>query len=360
MRKVFYGLLVGAIILTGCGKKVEEKVKTVEAKKVISVIADKRVITDTYEGDAVATPKNKIDHLSDSEGNVVKIYKQNGDKVEKGELIVTLRDSKVESNYFSAKASFDSAKASLDVTSNNFKKYQKLYERQLVSESEYLDYKNRYTDAEGNFLAKKATFVDAEDKFKKLTRVAETKGVVGNLFLKEGNEVKNKDRLFTVIDETEMEISLDFPGKWFSKIKLGAEATIKVSDLENKEFKGYIKEINPVADSETKKFKIKVAVPNIESMSNGDLIKDGMYVKASIPAGEREVLTVPQQAIVVRSLQNYVFLVKEGESKRVEVTPGTIESPFVEITSENLKLGDRVIVEGIFGLLDGDKIEEIQ
>lgn len=360
MKKVFYGLLVGAMVLTGCGKKQEEEVKVAEPKRIVAAEVNKRVVTDIYEGDATATPKNRIDHLSDSEGTVIKLHKQNGDRVQKGDLVITLRDSKVESDYLSAKAALESAKTSFDITSNNFKKYQSLYERQLVSESEYLDYKNRKTDAEGNFLSKRANFVDSEDKFKKLTRVSETNGVVGNLFVKEGNEVKSKDRLFTVIDETEMEISLDFPGKWFSKIQLGAEATVKVSDLGDKEFKGYIKEINPIADSETKKFKIKIGVPNIDVTNSGNLMKDGMYVKANVPAGEREVLVVPQQGVFVRSLQNYVFLVSNGEAKRVEVTPGTIAAPFIEISSENVKLGDKIVVEGIFGLLDGDKIQEIQ
>ncbi|MGL5051440.1 MAG: efflux RND transporter periplasmic adaptor subunit [Fusobacteriaceae bacterium] len=360
MKKVFYGLLVGAMVLTGCGKKEVEEVKVVEPKKIVSATVNKRVVTDIYEGDAVATPKTKIDHLSDSEGTVIKLYKQNGDKVQKGELIVTLRDSKVESDYLSAKAAFESAKSSFDITSNNFKKYQNLYERQLVSESEYLDYKNRKTDAEGNYLAKKANLVDAQDKFKKLNRTSETNGIVGNLFLKEGNEVKTKDRLFTIIDETEMEISLDFPGKWFSKIKLGAETTVKVSDLSDKEFKGYIKEINPVADSETKKYKVKLGVPNIDVTNSGNVMKDGMYIKATIPAGEREVLTVPQQGVFVRSLQSYVFLISNGEAKRVEVIPGTIAAPFVEITSEKIKTGDKIVVDGIFGLVDGDKVQEIQ
>lgn len=352
MKKFFYAILMSVLILSGCGKKVEEE-KIVPPKEVVTMEIKTKEIIDQYDGSAVAVSRNKINHIIDTTGTVVQLYKKNGEPVKKGDLVIKLKDSTTKADYFSTKANLESAKSTLSTTINNFKKYQILYDKQLVSETEYLDYKNRYTDAQGLYLAKKAQFEDAKDKFDKLTRVALTDGVVANLFVKVGNDVAKGDLLFTVVDEIEIEVSMDFPGKWFSNINLGGESIVEVSDLGGKIFKSYIKEINPVADPETKKYKVKLGVPNIDSS-----IKDGMYIKATVPAGKRNVLVVPEKAVLVRSLLSYIYVEKNGVAKRVEIISGTINSPMIEISSNEIKEGDKVVVDGLFGLNDGDKIKE--
>ncbi len=356
MKKKILCMVMAAIIFTGCGKEKNEEAN-VQKRPIVSTAATMRVITDKYEADSNAIPKNKIDHSLDSAGTVVKIYKKNGDKVKKGELVIKLKDSKAEGEYYSARASFESAKSTFQTTKNNYNKYIILYNKKLVSETEFLDYKNKFTDAEGNYLSKKAIYLDNKEKNRKLSRTAEIDGVVGNLFLKEGAEVKQGDILFTIIDESEMEVSVDFPGKWFSKLEIGGPAEVIVGDLGNKTVKAYIKEINPVADIETKKYRVKLGINN--DINSKDIIKDGMYVKAVVPAGKREVLTVPQESIVIRNLLSYIFLIKDGAVKRIEVTQGAVQAPYIEILSDVVKNGDKVVVEGLFGLADGDAVEEV-
>lgn len=353
MKKIYWGIMLVVLFITGCGK--EEAPKVVESKKVVTAPVETREIQDVSSADSVAIPKNKVNHVIDTSGTVQKLYKKNGERVNKGDLIITLKDSTVEAEFRSAKASLEASKSSVIAAENNYQKFQRLYNKQLVSEMEYLVYKTKFTDAQGDYLNKKARYEDAKDNYDKLNRVASIDGILGNLFVKEGNEVVKGDMLFTVIDETEMELSSDFPGKWFSTLKVGGDALVYVSDLDGKEFKGYIKEINPIADPSTKKYKVKIGVPNIDGM-----IKDGMYAKSIIPAGKRTTLTVPQKSVVVRSLLSYVYLVQEGQAKRLEIATGTVQEPFIEILTDKVKAGDKVIVDGTFGLADGEKVEEVQ
>lgn len=359
MKKIIYVLLAATVFFTGCGKKEVEETKAVESKKVISTNVIKRELTDKYEADSVATPKEKVNYVAESSGTVVKVNKKNGDKVKKGDVVLEVTDSAVEAGYSSAKAAYQAAKHSYNITKNNYAKYKVLYDKGNASQPEYDSALNSYNDAEGNLLSKKAQFEDAEDKFMKLKRVALTDGIVGNLYQKAGNKIDKGDNLFTVIDESEMEAIVDFPGKWFSKLNLGGEAIVVVPELDNRELKGYIKEINPIADPETKKYKVKIGIPNVEPTSHGVMVKDGMYLKSIIPAGKRDVMVVPEKAVQVRSLLSYIYLIKDGVAKRIEVTPGTVNAPFVEIVSDNVHVGDKVIVDGIFGLNDGEQVEEI-
>lgn len=360
IRKITALVLTLSLFFTGCKKETVEEVKVQEGKKVVTTKITKRELTDRYEADSVAVPKEKVNYIAESSGIVTKINKKNGDKVKAGDIILERTDATVEAEYSSARAAYQSAKETLQTAKNNHDKYKKLYDNGNASEKEYTDIRNRYTDAEGAFLTKKAQLEDAEDRYNKLKRVAKNDGIVGNLFAKMGNKTEKGDILFTVIDETEMEASVDFPGKWFSKLILGGETTVIIPELDNRELKGYIKEINPIADPETKKYKVKIGIPNIDPTSQGAMVKDGMYLKATIPAGKREALMVPEKSVQVRSLLSYIYIVKDGVAKRLEVTPGTVNAPFVEISSESINEGESVIVDGIFGLNDGDKIQEVE
>ncbi|MBC2856551.1 MAG: efflux RND transporter periplasmic adaptor subunit [Cetobacterium sp.] len=352
MKKYLYLVLVAGMAFTACGKKsnTDEKVEIIP-KNVVVESVKLNDISDIYKSDATIVPADKVNHSLDGIGTVKKVYKKNGEAVDKGEVVVVMTDSKTESDYSRAKANLASAKSNLAIATNNYKKHKSLYEKEMVSELEFLDYKNRFIDAEGNHEAKKAEFENAKDKYEKLTRKAETSGVVGNLYLKPGNEVKEKENLFTVVNEQEMEVIVDFPGKWFNRVTIGSPAYVEISDLGKKELKGYIKEINPVATPETRKFPVTIRIPNL----SGNM-KDGMYGKVNIPAGKRETLVVPQEAVFVRDLLSYVFIVEDSKAKRVEVKTGAIEEPMIEITTDNLKPGNEVIVEGLFGLEDGDLI----
>jgi len=136
-----------------------------------------------------------------------------------------------------------------------------------------------------------------------------------------------------------------------SKVKIGDEINVRIDALA-KEYKAKITELNPIADSTTKNFKVKLALDN----PDGE-IKDGMFGNVVIPVGESSVLSVEDEAIVTRDLVNYVFKYEDGKAKQVEVTVGATNLPYTEISSPEIKEGDKIIVKGLFGLQNNDKVE---
>ena len=134
-------------------------------------------------------------------------------------------------------------------------------------------------------------------------------------------------------------------------IKIGDEIKVKIDAL-GKEYMAKITELNPIADSTTKNFKVKLALDN----PDGE-IKDGMFGNVIIPVGESSVLSVEDEAIVTRDLVNYVFKYEDGKAKQVEVTVGATNLPYTEISSPEIKEGDKIIVKGLFGLQNNDTVE---
>ena len=352
MKRAKYLVFILLLILVGCGKKQETKQIEAKVKYVVTQPVQYREMNQVFRSDAILEPHGKVDHKTEKGGTIEKILKKNGDKVNKGDLVMILKDGPTESAYFTAKANYASSKSAMEIAKNNYEKFKKLYSQQLVSYLEYVNYENNYINARGAFEAAQAKFESAKSDYDKLRRKADISGVVGNLFGKVGNKVSASDTLFTVIDDSSMESYVGFPAEWLDQIKVGLGVDITIPDID-KSFKGRIVEINPIAQADTKKFMIKIAVDNKDRA-----IKDGMYSYVLVPAGKTRALSIEDEAVFVRNLLSYVYKIEDGIAKRIEVKQGATNLPYTQISSPDIKEGDRVVVKGVFGLEEGDKVEE--
>ncbi|WP_291258577.1 efflux RND transporter periplasmic adaptor subunit [Fusobacterium sp.] len=352
MKKAKYLVFVLMLMLVGCGKKEEEKVIEKPAKYVVTEPVKTRTMNQVFRTDAILEPKGKIDHQTEKGGIVEKILKKNGDKVKKGELVMVLSDSATESAYFTAKANYASSKSSMEIARNNYEKFKKLYDQELISYLEYINYENNYINAKGAYESAKANYESAKSDYDKLSRRAEINGTVGNLFAKVGKKVAGTDTVFTVINDNQMETYVGFPAEWLDEIKVGMEVQVEVPDID-KTLTGKIVEINPIAEYDTKKFMIKVAVDNKDKS-----IKDGMYSYVTVPAGKTEALSIEDEAIFVRNLVSYVYKIENDKATRIEVKTGATNLPYTQISSKDIKEGDKIVIKGVFGLEEGDKVKE--
>ena len=363
MKKILTILLATSLLLVACGKD-KEKEETKETKQEVVATEEQQVVKSVevsavttremsklFESSAVWEPLAKVDFSTDKGGTVKTIYKRNGEYVKKGEVIVKLSDAQTEADFLQAKANYVSATSNYNIARNNYQKFKTLYDKQLISYLEFSNYQASYTSAQGNLEVAKAAYMNAQNSYSKLVAKAEISGVVGNLFIKEGNDIAAKEVLFTILNDKQMQSYVGITPEAISKVKLGDEINVKIDALA-KEYKAKITELNPIADSTTKNFKVKLALDN----SNGE-IKDGMFGNVIIPVGESSVLSVEDEAIVTRDLVNYVFKYEDGKAKQVEVTVGATNLPYTEISSPEIKEGDKIIVKGLFGLQNNDKVE---
>ena len=262
-----------------------------------------------------------------------------------------MSDANTEAAFLQAKANYQSASANFNIAQNNYQKFKTLYDKQLISYLEFANYEASYASASGNLEVARAAYSSAQDSYSKLIARAEIDGVVGNLFVKEGNEISAKQVLFTVLNDNKMQTYVGVGPEAISKIKMGDKVAVKIDALA-KEFEAKITELNPIADPVTKNFKVKLTLDNTEKE-----IKDGMFGSVVIPVGQSQVLSIEDEAVVTRDLLNYVFKYENGKVKLVEVKVGATNLPYTEISSPEIKEGDKIVVKGIFGLQDNDDVE---
>lgn len=360
MRKLLTILLVTSLLLVACGKNKEAKdtknnaavtETEISAKSVEVAEVTTREMSKLFESSAVWEPLAKVNFSTDKGGTVEKIYKRNGEIVKKGEIIVKLSDAQTEADFLQAKANYQSATSNYNIAKNNYQKFKTLYDKQLISYLEFSNYEATFTSAQGNLEVAKAAYMNAQNSYSKLVARAEINGIIGNLFIKEGNDIAAKETLFTILNDKKMQAYVGVTPEAISKVKIDDEINVKIDALA-REYKAKITELNPIADSTTKNFRVKLTLDNPDGK-----IKDGMFGNVVIPVGESSVLSVEDEAIITRDLVNYVFKYEDGKAKQVEVTLGATNLPFTEISSPEIKERDKIIVKGLFGLQNNDNVE---
>lgn len=351
MKKILGLILATSLFLTACG----DKEKVVEEKKVEKFVAlgevKEREMNRLFESSLTLEPQDKINHSTEKGGTVEKIYKFNGDFVKKGELVVEFSDPATKASYLQANANYLSSKAAFDIARSNYEKFKTLYNKQLISFLEYSQYESAYINAKGSLEVAQANLESAKNDYDKLSRRADTNGVVANLFIKVGNKVEAQETVFTVLNDEQMQAYVGVSADAISKVNRGDTLKVNVAAL-NKDYDAVITEVNPIADATTKNFQVKLSLDNSDKA-----IKDGMYGNVVINVGKVNVLAIEDEAIFVKDLLNYVYKYENGKVKQTLVKTGVTNLPYTEISSSDIKAGDKIVIKGLFGLQDNDEVQ---
>lgn len=286
-------------------------------------------------------------------------------KLYEEELISEQAYISVETAYEQAKAAYDTAKNNLELTlegtdEEDLTSLKANYDRAMATYN--LTKKNvdekvwEYTIArsKASYLSAKAAYETAKESYDDLSVETKIDGVVSGLRLKKYEETSGNQVLFTVVDESSMELISGLTGKELTELDRGAGAEIYVDDLKET-FKGEIVEIDPTADATTNKFNIKVIVDNTDKK-----IKKGMYSKIYFFSKEESALVVTKESIVVKDLYTYVFVNNDGIARRVRVELGIGSDEKQEIITDDINTGDKIVVEGQFFLQDNEMIKEVE
>ena len=138
-------------------------------------------------------------------------------------------------------------------------------------------------------------------------------------------------------------------------VQLGQEATVKLSSLPDREFRGRVTYVYPNVDEKTRTAKVRLEFEN-----PGYFLKPGMFVSAQITAElEPSALLVSDSAILRSGEKNTVFVALPGgkfDPRAVVLGPES-EHDMVEVIG-GLQEGERVVASGQFMLDSESQLRE--
>jgi len=285
-------------------------------------------------------------------GDIEEIYFKNGDRVKKGEVIAKISNADVEASFFEAQGQLLKAKSTYSTEKISFEKYKKLYEKEIISENDYLAIKNRYETAQGDLKIAEGKFLKAKDDYDRLRVISKIDGVITDLFVKKYERVESGKEIVTIVDSSKMEVDIAVSGNDIKYSKLGNKAKIYIEELGISR-DGVISEINLSSDSNSKKYSLRLLVDNGDNK-----ILKGMYAKVNLEQGEVSGIFVPTKAVMIKDLYSYIAIVRDEKATIYRVTPKETIGDMQLIEFEDYKAGDRVVVEGQYLLNNNDKVKE--
>lgn len=154
-------------------------------------------------------------------------------------------------------------------------------------------------------------------------------GIITALPLDIGSRITNSSVVAQVGDLNALKIEGFVPERLLEKLKNNAKVAITMPAYPEITAQGRVTEVSPAIDVYSRTVLIRVSIDEIPPQ-----MKSGMFVQLFIESAEyKDILAVPQQAIVTRGGENYLFVV--SQTKQEALSRG-IRSPNALEESEEL------------------------
>ena len=334
-------IVVVVIVIIAANLKKGGGVK-VEASKVIRGSIEEIV---SAPGEIQAKEERKIN--SEVTAEVVKLLVEEGDWVDKGQVLVKLDSTEQFAAYQRALANVGAQRADLEFKKEQLKRKKELYDKGLISRE---NFENIATEVElaSSILENARTELGrARRSLERTTIRSPIPGTVMDINKEEGEVVvagtinNPGSIILTVSDLEEMEMVADVNESEIPLVSIRDTARITVDAFADTTFVGivYYKASMPKAASVTSavEFEVKISIPHHPGML------PGMSANCEIVTAEKDnVLRIPLQALIAKDKKGGVYKIEEGKTKFIEVKTGITEGMWVEVM-DGLEENDLII-----------------
>lgn len=310
-------------------------------KHVTAIAVNKSTFKHYFDVQGTAESENSIAVSTDMGGIVTKIHVREGDKVNKGETLVQLDNSIIVKN-------IAELKTALDLASKLYEKQARLWKKNIGSEVDYLQSKNRKEQLEGQLAT-------AQAQLNKTRITAPYSGTVDKVFVKVGEMASPGHPAVRVMNLEYIKIEADISENYLGSVESGD--SVKVYFPAIKTYRtGIVKSVGQYIDPANRSFRIYVRISNSDR-----LIKANLLATVSINDYTKEdALIIPTRLIQFSQKGDYIFIQSKNElnqtiGKKVYITKGKTYKGN-SVIEKGLKDHDKVIDEGHRDLADGDKI----
>ena len=345
-RNIILAIPLVALWIVSCNKTSEKEAQEQVKEKIepVKVIAlDNQSIARTVEYTASLQAYEEI-HLSPAApGRIDAINVEVGDRVKQGQVLVQMDRTQLHQ-----------ANIQLKTLETDYRRLDTLRKAGSIALQQYDQIKSQYEIARSN-----VDFLSDNTRLK-----APFSGVISGKYFESGEMFSGspiptigKPAIVSIVQIRRLKVTVPISERYFPLIKKGLEVAV-VSDIyPDRDFKGKVFNIYPTIDPGSRTFSIEVVVDN-----PSEILRPGMFVRVSLDLEKVDAILLP--AIAVLKLQGsndrYLFVAEEDTVRRVFVQIGKRYNDMIEVLSEELKQGDKVVINGQARLLEGMKVKVMQ
>lgn len=291
-------------------------------------------VVDTIHAVGTLRAEQSIIVRPEINGVVTDIRFEEGERVEKGALLFGLEDSIY-------RAELAQAEASLRLSTRNYTRARELFERKVGTGL-------ARDEALSRLEVDRAAVEVAKARLAKTRIHAPFEGVTGLRQVDLGAYVETGQDLVTLDDVDPLKVDFELPERYLRFVSPGQIVEVQLDALPGRTFSGEIVAISPRVSPAGRSLSVRARTPN----PNGEL-RPGLFARVSVVVDQRQsAIVVPEQAIVPRGSDLYVFKVVDGTARLAKVAVGLRAYGQAEIV-EGLEEGDLVVTAGQMKIRDG-------
>ncbi|MES2859639.1 MAG: efflux RND transporter periplasmic adaptor subunit [Pseudomonadota bacterium] len=340
--------LVVLLALAGCkagkgdadGKDAKDAAnKGPESVPVEVAKATRRSIAASYTGTAPLEARGESQVVAKTSGIALRVFVDVGQQVRAGQPLVQMDRDRAILQVAQADAQVRKLEA-------NYRRASQLVEQKMVSVNDVEQLRYDLENARANL-----RLARLEQSYGTVT--APISGVVAARNIKPGNLVQINTPIFTIVDTSRLEATLNAPEREIETLKAGQAVQLSVDALPGKTFEGSIDRVSPVVDSGSGTFRV------ICTFAGGGLLQPGMFGRIRIEYDQRaNALVIPRSALLEDGSAPAAYTIKAGKATRTALKLGYVDGQWVEVR-EGLREGEAVVVAGKASLREGSAVQVI-
>jgi HlyD family secretion protein len=253
----------------------------------------------TVSATGTLSPLTIVDVGTQVSGTIDSVYVDYNDKVKAGQLLAVMDSVLLKAAVVEAQANYDKASADLEEANFNYDLNNKLYEKQLISESDFVPYKINLATQKANLKSAEASLTRAKQNLDYAIIRSPISGTVIEKNVESGQTVAaslSAPTLFEIAqDLSRMEILADVDESDIGLIKDSIPVHFEVQAYSDKTFSGIVRQIRiqPQTISNVVTYTVVVNADNKEG-----LLLPGMTATVDfIIEQKKNVLMVPSKAL---------------------------------------------------------------
>ncbi|PCH89711.1 MAG: efflux transporter periplasmic adaptor subunit [Flavobacteriales bacterium] len=379
--KILLIALTAAFVLAGVGKKMEWFGKA-ENIKVLVEFVELHDIVETVSANGKIQPEIEVKISPDVSGEIIELAVKEGDKVNRGDLLVKINPDiylasvdRMDAALNSAKASLANSKARFIEAQATYKRNKKLWDEKVISDAEMEGItanmqvaEQNMVSAEFNIKSANASLKESRDNLAKTMIFAPVSGIVYMLSIEKGERVVGTSQmagteLMRLANLNEMEVSVDVNENDIVRVMTKDTSDIEVDAYLDRTFKGIVTEVANSANTQgigadqVTNFTVKIRIlqesyEDLLDTANSAVspFRPGMSATVEIRTETaKDIIGVPIQAVTIREDTSQAEDPKVlRERKKVDANSGETKK------KKNKKTGKKE--ECVFVVSDG-KVE---
>lgn len=284
--------------------------------------------------------------ISLAAGRVVEIHARLGDKVTKGQLLLTVQSSDISSAY----NDYQQALADENLARKQLDRAKLLNERGAIAEKDLEVAQAVQTKAQVTIKTTlerlRVLGVDPDHPSPIVQIRAPVSGVITDQQVTAASGVQGlaSPNPFTISDLSSVWIVCDVYENDLANIRLGETADIRLNAYPDRVFTGTISNIGAILDPNIRTAKVRIEVQNPEA-----IMRPGMFVTATFFGPQKETrAAVPATAILHLQDRDWVYVPADGNKfRRVEVMGGDMLPGGMQEIVSGIAPGQQVIANAL-------------